>query len=1152
MALLSPGVQVTVIDESQYIPASTNSVPYILIATAQNKVSGTGTGVAAGTLKANANKPYLITSQRDLSATFGVPFFYKTTAGTPINGYELNEYGLLAAYSALGITNQAYVQRCDIDLSELTASLTRPTGAPNNGTYWLDTANSLWGIFQWNQTTGVFTNQVPLIITDSTQLVGTAPLPSVGSIGNYAINALNIHLPGYYKRGGPTDATAPDWQQPIPGTDPQEYYTASDLYNSWVLVGSDEWKTSWPTITGTQTVTTLSAGAFAINGVTVTVTGGDELVDLVTNINQLGIPGVYAAGTTDFKLQLYADSTTENGDSSDVGGGIYIENITNTPLTQLGITANNTYLAPQFEAQYNYNQPNWRTTSTTPAPTGSVWQKMNSVNLGVNLVFKKYNSTLGTFVQQSMPIYGTIAEAIYSLDPSGGGINIPLGTTFGIWNPTRATPGELGIQIYECYSTGQTVVTGTNSSPSFTAGNQFTIRSSVPGSATLTNSYVVTLSGTTAPEFVADISAAAVPYVSATIDSSGTISFIHSAGGQIVLVETAGTPITVGVGINDTIEGVDLTATSSYALTKFTSDVDYFTYSASSTAPDQDPADGHYWYYATNTQADIMIQNGGEWVGYKNVTNDVRGDNLQETYPGGPIFSATAPTTWPSSTHDLVYGDLWIDTSDLENYPLVNRWTNVNGVDQWVRIDNTDQTTENGILFADARWAPNGTTNPITDNIPTISSLLTSNYLDIDAPDPGLYPQGMLLWNTRRSGFNVKSFQVEYFNPTDFSFPSWESGTSYVVGDKVLYNALLYVCIANTSSAAPSNTTYWSPLQTNAWVTASGNRADGSPYMGRHAQRVLVVQALKSGIDSNVAIREEQRQFNLIACPQYPELIPNMVVLDNDRNDTAFVIGDTPLRLAPTADTLVAWATNGNGATTTNEDGLVDNTPYLGVFYPSCQTNDLSGTTVVQPPSHMMIRTIIRSDEVAYPWLAPAGTRRGVIDNAARIGYINGATGEFETIGVNQGLRDVLYTNNINPITFVPGTGITNFGNKTTQGATTALDRINVARLVAFIRGRLNEIGKTFLFEPNDQITRNEITNAINSLMIDLVNKRGIYDYLVVCDLSNNTPARIDANELWVDIAIEPVKAVEFIYIPLRLKNTGEIAASLAVTATAG
>jgi phage tail sheath protein FI len=185
---------------------------------------------------------------------------------------------------------------------------------------------------------------------------------------------------------------------------------------------------------------------------------------------------------------------------------------------------------------------------------------------------------------------------------------------------------------------------------------------------------------------------------------------------------------------------------------------------------------------------------------------------------------------------------------------------------------------------------------------------------------------------------------------------------------------------------------------------------------------------------------------------------------------------------------------------------------------------------------------------VSYPWLAPAGTRRGVIDNAARIGYINTVTGEFVTIGNNQALRDIEYINRINPITFIPGVGITNFGNKTLQKAATALDRINVSRLISFMRGRLEEIGKQFLFEPNDQITRNEVTNAVNGLCIDLVAKRGIYDFLVVCDDSNNTPARIDANELWVDIAIEPVKAVEFIYIPLRLKSTGAIANSQTAT----
>jgi phage tail sheath protein FI len=290
----------------------------------------------------------------------------------------------------------------------------------------------------------------------------------------------------------------------------------------------------------------------------------------------------------------------------------------------------------------------------------------------------------------------------------------------------------------------------------------------------------------------------------------------------------------------------------------------------------------------------------------------------------------------------------------------------------------------------------------------------------------------------------------------------------------------------------------------------------------------------------------------LIACPGYPELITNMVNLNNSRSNTGFVVGDTPMRLPASGTDVLAWATNNGGLGLPTSDGLTISDPYAAVFYPSCQTTDLAGNPVVQPPSHMMLRTIIRSDTVGFPWLAPAGTRRGVIDNAAAIGYIDASTGEFETIGVNQGLRDVLYINRINPVSFIPGIGITNYGNKTVFTDTSALDRINVARLVAFIRSRLEGIGKQFLFEPNDQITRDEIKNAINGLMIDLVNKRGLYDFLVVCDLTNNTPARIDANELWVDIAIEPVKAVEFIYIPLRIKNTGEIAGSVSTVSSAG
>jgi hypothetical protein len=291
-----------------------------------------------------------------------------------------------------------------------------------------------------------------------------------------------------------------------------------------------------------------------------------------------------------------------------------------------------------------------------------------------------------------------------------------------------------------------------------------------------------------------------------------------------------------------------------------------------------------------------------------------------------------------------------------------------------------------------------------------------------------------------------------------------------------------------------------------------------------------------------MSIREEDTFFNLIASPNYPELQPDMVTLNNDRNNTAYIVGDTPLRLPDSATEITNWATNKSGATATGEDGWVTRDSYLGVFYPSGISSDLTGASVVVPASHMMLRTFLRNDTVAYPWLAAAGTRRGTIDNATNIGYLDSATGEFITVKNRMSIRDVLYTNQINPLTYFTGVGLLNYGNKNSYDSQSALDRTNVARLIAYIRYRVQVAARPFVFEPNDALTRQQIAGVIQSLFVDLVAKRGLYDYLVVCDDTNNTPARIDRNELWVDIAIEPVKAAEFIYVPVRILNTGEIA----------
>ena len=127
MALTSPGVEVSVINESFYVPSDAGTTPLFIVASSQDKQNGAGDGTAAGTQTANANTAYLISSQRELTETFGDPKFYTDASGNPLNGYELNEYGLQAAYSFLGVANRAYVLRSNLDVSNLTGSAIAPT-----------------------------------------------------------------------------------------------------------------------------------------------------------------------------------------------------------------------------------------------------------------------------------------------------------------------------------------------------------------------------------------------------------------------------------------------------------------------------------------------------------------------------------------------------------------------------------------------------------------------------------------------------------------------------------------------------------------------------------------------------------------------------------------------------------------------------------------------------------------------------------------------------------------------------------------------------------------------------------------------------------------------------------------------------------------
>jgi phage tail sheath protein FI len=169
-----------------------------------------------------------------------------------------------------------------------------------------------------------------------------------------------------------------------------------------------------------------------------------------------------------------------------------------------------------------------------------------------------------------------------------------------------------------------------------------------------------------------------------------------------------------------------------------------------------------------------------------------------------------------------------------------------------------------------------------------------------------------------------------------------------------------------------------------------------------------------------------------------------------------------------------------------------------------------------------------RTDINSFPWFSPAGTSRGAILNAVKLPYNPGRV-----------QRDKLYQNRINPVIFSPGAGIVLFGDKTAYGKSSAFDRINVRRLFIYIQQVVRQSAKDVLFEFNDGLTRQNFINTVEPFLRDIKAKRGIFDFLVVCDERNNTAAVIDNNEFIADIYIKPSRSINFIGLTFIATKTG-------------
>lgn len=1062
---ISPGVDITVIDEGIYSSAGEGTVPLIIFGSHEYKAHPSGQGIAEGSLPENANKVYLITSQRELIQTFGNPIFY-TAGGTSLHGYELNEYGLHAAYQYLGLANRAVVVRSDIDYTQLIPRSSPPRGEPINGTYWLDTANTSFGVFESNggPVPGTAWNSRQVTVVNSTSMIelvilGTKSVVNPAS-GGYAttngfidINGTNINI----SSGDTMDVVANKITTAgVPGVSAVAFRLSE---KSYLLIRQQ-------LTGGSLTIGNASTAQLLLDfGIT---SPGDVFETPKTTI---GVDGSFAIITTSNDNQLYQklkpQGVTVSADALSSSFWFRVGSKEWKQASPTRIVGTSTPMQVNTAQVITLSTNNVDYVTVNVAADATVSQIVNAINVEINaLPVGHSGKTL---------VAGEQGTAIVISDSAGGDIYLASpGTILGALGLVAMPAYVKGNKVN--YASHVNVPTGSVSgdvwikTTPYNSGSNWVIK--------LYSATKTTWDPITAPLYANDSDA------------------MNGFGGNVSIG-------TIYVQYN--LSGTALSPTANHQIRRWNGSIwEPLVYEAGTSSPTTEAYEGTLWYN-TNLRVDVMVNKDGQrWIGYKN-------------YPGfsgvdvnGPIL-AGSPPIYQSTGAPLVNGDLWIDTSDLENYPKIHRWDVTSR--RWVLIDNTDQTTQFGIIFADARPNADGSRNGTED----ASSMLASDYVDPDAPDARLYPDGVLLFNTRYSTYNVKEWRPYYFNgefqETDYTLQGYNVGT-YVHTTPLTYPG--------------------------RWVTTSGNAYDGSPLMGRKSQRAMIVRSLQATVASNEDLRSETLYFNLIVCPGYVELIDEMVTLNVDKKEVAFVIGDTPARLTPDGTSVTRWAEAVNyGVTTNSEKGLVSYDPYVGVWYPWGLSTNIDGREIMIPASTIALYTIGFSDSIGAVWKAPAGYTRGAVKNATTVGYLT-SEGEFKAIMLNQGQRDILYSNKINPIAYMVNRGLVVFGQKTRHNLETGRDRINVSRLVNYLNYHLDNISRPFLFENNNLHTRDTVKTVFERFLGELQSQHALYDYIVVCDETNNTGDRIDRNELWIDIAIKPEKAIEFIYIPLRLVSTSQ------------
>ena len=335
----------------------------------------------------------------------------------------------------------------------------------------------------------------------------------------------------------------------------------------------------------------------------------------------------------------------------------------------------------------------------------------------------------------------------------------------------------------------------------------------------------------------------------------------------------------------------------------------------------------------------------------------------------------------------------------------------------------------------------------------------------------------------------------------------------------------------------PAENVIFGAAGSNTYTLAGGLNYDGGTNLNTAGALTATLAELKDGYDLFENTEEIKVDFLLMGSAGYAkettqELANKLISVAELRKDAIAFI--TPYRGAALADNPAEGDITVRAPEDITRNVISFFSPIASSSYAVFDSGykymyDRFANTYRYAPLNGDIAGLCARNDINYfPWYSPAGTARGAILNAIKLAYTP-----------SKSQRDRLYTNRINPIIFSPGAGIILFGDKTGLGRTSAFDRINVRRLFIYLEDAISRAAKDVLFEFNDEITRTNFVNTIEPFLRDVQAKRGIFDYVVIADETNNTAAVIDANEFRADIYIKPARSINFIGLTFIATKTG-------------